>query len=59
MYYQAPPNLSPRDHRLFLAAGINDWGNLSPLTRDYVNSEAPWPHVAALARTCAADVARD
>jgi FO synthase len=50
---QAPPNLSPYDHRLFLSAGINDWGGISPLTADYVNPEAPWPQVQALARTCA------
>jgi FO synthase len=49
---QAPPNLSPRDHALLLAAGLNDWGGISPLTPDYVNPEAPWPHVAALAATC-------
>ncbi|MFI5396442.1 MAG: 7,8-didemethyl-8-hydroxy-5-deazariboflavin synthase CofG [Candidatus Binatia bacterium] len=52
MNIQAPPNLSPYDHRLFLAAGINDWGGISPLTPDYVNPEAPWPHVATLAETC-------
>jgi FO synthase len=51
---QAPPNLSPADHRLFLGAGINDWGGISPVTADYVNPEAPWPHVAALGRTCSA-----
>ena len=54
MNIQAPPNLSPYDHRLLLAAGINDWGGVSPLTPDYVNPEAPWPHVAALAETCRA-----
>jgi FO synthase len=52
MNLQAPPNLSPYDHRLLLRAGINDWGGISPLTPDYVNPEAPWPHVAALADTC-------
>jgi FO synthase len=52
MNLQAPPNLSPYDHRLFLAAGINDWGGISPLTQDYVNPEAPWPHLHALAATC-------
>jgi FO synthase len=52
MNIQAPPNLSPYDHRLLLQAGINDWGGISPLTPDYVNPEAPWPHVAALADTC-------
>jgi FO synthase len=55
MNIQAPPNLSPYDHRLFLTAGINDWGGISPLTPDYVNPEAPWPHVAALAETCRAE----
>jgi FO synthase len=51
---QAPPNLSPEDHALLLAAGLNDWGGISPLTPDYVNPEAPWPHVAALAAECRA-----
>jgi FO synthase len=51
---QAPPNLSPDDHALLLRAGLNDWGGISPLTPDYVNPEAPWPHVAALAETCRA-----
>jgi 7,8-didemethyl-8-hydroxy-5-deazariboflavin synthase CofG subunit len=52
---QAPPNLSaPEDHTLLVAAGLNDWGGISPLTPDYVNPEAPWPHVAALAGACAA-----
>ena len=49
---QAPPNLSPDDHALLLRAGLNDWGGISPLTPDYVNPEAPWPHVAALGDTC-------
>jgi FO synthase len=51
---QAPPNLSPDDHALLLRAGLNDWGGISPLTPDYVNPEAPWPHLAALAETCRA-----
>lgn len=52
MNVQAPPNLSPRDHRLLLDSGINDWGGISPLTPDYVNPEAPWPHLDVLAATC-------
>ncbi len=52
MNIQAPPNLSPYDHRLLLAAGVNDWGGMSPLTPDFVNPEAPWPHVTALGETC-------
>jgi 7,8-didemethyl-8-hydroxy-5-deazariboflavin synthase CofG subunit len=52
MNLQAPPNLSPDDHRLLLRAGINDWGGISPVTRDYVNPEAAWPQIPALAETC-------
>ena len=52
MNIQAPPNLSPNDHRLLLRAGINDWGGISPVTRDYVNPEAAWPHLDNLAATC-------
>ncbi|MGH7804555.1 MAG: 7,8-didemethyl-8-hydroxy-5-deazariboflavin synthase CofG [Candidatus Binatia bacterium] len=55
MNLQAPPNLSPNGHRLLLRAGINDWGGISPLTRDYVNPEAPWPHVSRLAADCQAE----
>ena len=50
---QAPPNLSPDDHRLLLRAGINDWGGISPVSCDYVNPEAAWPMIPTLARTCA------
>lgn len=55
MNIQAPPNLSPYDHRLLLCAGINDWGGISPLTPDYVNPEAPWPHLLVLQETCRAE----
>ena len=58
MNLQAPPNLNPTAHRLLLRAGINDWGGISPLTADYVNPEAPWPHVAKLATTCARTASR-
>lgn len=53
MNVQAPPNLSPHEIELFLDAGINDWGGISPLSKDYVNPEAPWPHLEALAERCA------
>ena len=55
MNLQAPPNLNPDDHRLLLRAGINDWGGISPVTRDYVNPEAAWPQIPALAATCRAE----
>jgi 7,8-didemethyl-8-hydroxy-5-deazariboflavin synthase CofG subunit len=52
MNIQAPPNLNPEDHKLLLRAGINDWGGISPVTKDYVNPEAAWPHIERLAQTC-------
>ncbi len=54
MNIQAPPNLSPGALRPLIAAGINDWGGVSPVTPDHVNPEAPWPHLDALARETAA-----
>jgi len=45
---QAPPNLNPRSLSRLLAAGINDWGGVSPLTVDFVNPEAPWPALRRL-----------
>lgn len=51
---QVPPNLTER-YEMYLEAGINDWGGVSPLTIDWVNPEAPWPHLEELAaRTAAA-----
>ncbi len=50
MSVQAPPNLSPGVLPQIVAAGINDWGGVSPLTPDFVNPEAPWPHLDDLAR---------
>jgi FO synthase len=54
MNVQAPPNLSPGTYPGLIAAGLNDWGGISPLTIDYINPEAPWPHLTALARATAA-----
>ncbi|MEE4450885.1 5-amino-6-(D-ribitylamino)uracil--L-tyrosine 4-hydroxyphenyl transferase CofH [Novosphingobium resinovorum] len=50
---QAPPNLN--DERLgeLIGAGIDDWGGISPVTRDHVNPEAPWPEIARLEAVCA------
>jgi FO synthase len=50
MRLQVPPNLSDTDllPRL-VAAGIDDWGGVSPLTPDHVNPERPWPHLQELA----------
>jgi FO synthase len=55
---QAPPNLVGAQYDLILAAGIDDWGGVSPLTPDHVNPERPWPGIDELAaRTAAAGFA--
>ena len=48
MNIQAPPNLTPDGYELYLDAGINDWGGVSPLTPDFINPEAPWPALKRL-----------
>jgi len=48
MNIQAPPNLTPEKYELYLDAGINDWGGVSPLTPDFINPEAPWPALQTL-----------
>ena len=53
MNIQAPPNLSPGVLEQIVDAGINDWGGVSPVTPDFVNPEAPWPHLTNLARETA------
>ncbi len=47
MNLQVPPNLTD-DFGIYLDAGINDWGGVSPLTIDWVNPEAPWPQLERL-----------
>ncbi|TVS85326.1 bifunctional FO biosynthesis protein CofGH [Mycobacterium helveticum] len=50
MRIQAPPNLVSRQEcRALIAAGVDDWGGVSPLTPDHVNPERPWPALAELA----------
>ncbi|MFE1971883.1 bifunctional FO biosynthesis protein CofGH [Streptomyces hygroscopicus] len=51
---QAPPNLVDAEYEQLIAAGIDDWGGVSPLTPDHVNPERPWPQVDELAERSAA-----
>jgi 7,8-didemethyl-8-hydroxy-5-deazariboflavin synthase CofG subunit len=53
MNIQAPPNLTPDGYELYLEAGINDWGGVSPLTPDFINPEAPWPALTVLQKKSA------
>jgi 7,8-didemethyl-8-hydroxy-5-deazariboflavin synthase CofG subunit len=46
MNLQAPPNLSYEDFPRLLDAGINDWGGISPVTKDFINPEAAWPQIS-------------
>src|SRR6185437_16188399 len=55
---QAPPNLAAGALARLVAAGINDWGGVSPVTPDHVNPERPWPALDALARATA-DAAKE
>ncbi|MCW2820145.1 MAG: fbiC, partial [Marmoricola sp.] len=51
---QAPPNLVDLEEcRLLLAAGVDDWGGVSPLTPDHVNPERPWPSLDRLRQVTA------
>jgi FO synthase len=54
MNIQAPPNLNPGALAEMIAAGINDWGGVSPVTPDHVNPERPWPALDRLAEQTAA-----
>ncbi len=40
MNIQAPPNLSPGVYQKLIDAGLNDWGGISPVTPDHVNSRS-------------------
>ncbi|MGB2695624.1 MAG: 7,8-didemethyl-8-hydroxy-5-deazariboflavin synthase CofG [Dehalococcoidia bacterium] len=48
MNIQAPPNLTPEAYGIYLMAGSNDWGGVSPITKDYISPEAPWPKIEEL-----------
>jgi 7,8-didemethyl-8-hydroxy-5-deazariboflavin synthase CofG subunit len=52
MNLQAPPNLTPDDYGTYLGAGINDYGGISPVTRDHINPERAWPLIDELSETC-------
>jgi FO synthase len=48
MNIQAPPNLTQRSYGSLLLGGINDWGGISPVTRDFINPEMTWPEIRSL-----------
>lgn len=48
VHVQAPPNLGAGMLPKLLAAGVDDWGGVSPVTIDFINPEAPWPKLRRL-----------
>ena len=48
MNIQTPPNLNQGNLAALIDAGINDWGGVSPVTKDYVNPEHQWPELDTL-----------
>ena len=53
MAIQTPPNLNHGMLARLIAAGISDWGGVSPVTPDFVNPEKPWPTLEKLAEQSA------
>jgi FO synthase len=48
---QVPPNLL-HDWNSLLAAGINDFGGISPgVTPDFISPEKPWPTISSLSKS--------
>lgn len=48
---QAPPNLE-KEYGSYIHAGINDWGGISPLTKDFINPERAWPQINSVEKAC-------
>ncbi|MBJ7537314.1 7,8-didemethyl-8-hydroxy-5-deazariboflavin synthase CofG [Marinomonas transparens] len=48
---QAPPNLEV-EYGSYINAGINDWGGISPLTKDFINPERAWPQISSVTQAC-------
>jgi FO synthase len=53
MHIQAPPNLQDGSLAGIIAAGINDWGGVSPVTSDRGMRKGPGGAVVSLSRLCA------
>lgn len=45
---QVPPNLNYDTAQIFLLCGADDWGGVSPVSKDYVNPTSPWPTLDVL-----------
>ena len=45
---QVPPNLNYDTAQIFLLCGADDWGGVSPISKDFVNPTSPWPALKEL-----------
>jgi len=49
---QIPPNLIAGYEKEFLKIGIDDFGGISPITKDFINPKNPWPQIEHLKKIC-------
>jgi 7,8-didemethyl-8-hydroxy-5-deazariboflavin synthase CofG subunit len=49
---QVPPNLIKHYESLAIDFGIDDFGGISPFTKDYINPNHPWPQIKYLSEIC-------
>jgi 7,8-didemethyl-8-hydroxy-5-deazariboflavin synthase CofG subunit len=49
---QVPPNLIKNYENLAIDLGIDDFGGISPFTKDYINPRHPWPQINFLKKIC-------
>ncbi len=49
---QVPPNLIREYESFAIDLGIDDFGGISPFTKDYINPKHPWPQITYLKEIC-------
>ncbi|TXT57139.1 MAG: FO synthase subunit 1 [Promethearchaeota archaeon] len=49
---QVPPNLTAGYEKNFLELGVDDFGGISPITKDYINPNKKWPQEKYLEKIC-------
>jgi len=50
MNVQSAAESGADDYPTLLEAGLNDWGGISPVTKDFINPEATWPQITMLGK---------
>ncbi len=52
IHIQIPPNLIAGYEKDFINIGIDDFGGISPITKDFINPKKPWPQITYLKKIC-------